>query len=156
MKCAFFLQSFWTEILPAVSNPLRCPLTRSRMAFRASIAVVLIAILYRCWLVAPVLHYLAIRHWRFLALVVAAATGSILSLLRLPLLILACAAAAGLLSGGTWAACQAPSDVPISLIGAFGAHLEAFWREAIMLTVIISVSGFFCGRFVGHRSPSPD
>jgi hypothetical protein len=110
-----------------------------------------IAILYRYWLVAPVLKYLSIGQWRFLAIVVALACGGVLALLRFPVLALACGSMVGLLLGGTWAAWQAPHDVPVSISTAFVSHLESFWRTVIMLSVTATVSGFCCSRFARRR-----
>jgi len=121
---------------------------------KTSIVVLLIALLYRYWLVTPVLQYVSIGKWYLVAIVVAAASGCAMSLLRLPALAWVCASMAGLLLGGTWAAWQAPNDVPISVSGAFGSHLESFWRQIIILTVTITVSGFCFARFVRGRSPS--
>jgi len=121
---------------------------------KTSVVTLLIAVLYRYWLVTPVLQYLSIGKWFVVAIMVAAATGYVMSLLRVPTLALACASVAGLLLGGTWAAWQAPSDIPISVSGAFESHLESFWRQIIILTVTITVGGFCCARFVRGRSPS--
>ena len=121
---------------------------------KTSIVVLLIALLYRHWLVTPVLQYVSIGKWYLVAIVVAAASGCAMSLLRLPALAWVCASMAGLLLGGTWAAWQAPNDVPISVSGAFGSHLESFWRQIIILTVTTTVSGFCFARFVRGRSPS--
>ncbi len=121
---------------------------------KTSIVVLLIALLYRYWLVTPVLQYVSIGKWYLVAIVVAAASGCAMSLLRLPALAWVCASMAGLLLGGTWAAWQAPNDVPISVSGAFGSHLESFWRQIIILTVTTTVSGFCFARFVRGRSPS--
>ena len=121
---------------------------------KTSIVVLLIALLYRYWLVTPVLQYVSIGKWYLVAIVVAAASGCAMSLLRLPALAWVCASMAGLLLGGTWAAWQAPNDVPILVSGAFGSHLESFWRQIIILTVTITVSGFCFARFVRGRSPS--
>ena len=103
-----------------------------------------IAILYRYWLVAPVLQYVSIGQWRFLAIVVAAACGCAWTLLRLPVLALACGWMVGLLVGGAWAAWQAPTDVPVSINTAFVSHLESLWRTVVTLTVTATVSGFCC------------
>jgi len=103
-----------------------------------------IAILYRYWLVAPVLQYVSIGRWRFFAIVVAAACGGVWALVRLPVVALACGSLLGLLSGGTWAAWQAPHDVPMSVSTAFASHLEPLWRTVLMLTVTATVSGFCC------------
>jgi hypothetical protein len=115
----------------------------SRSPFvKTSVAALLIAVLYRYWLVTPVLQYLNISKWYLVAIIVAAATGCVMSLLRLPTLALVCASLAGLLLGGTWVAWQAPNDVPISVSGAFESHLEPFWRQIIILTSLLPSAEF--------------
>jgi hypothetical protein len=121
---------------------------------KTSLVTLLIAVLYRYWLVTPVLQYLSIRKWCLVAIVVAAATGCVMSLLRLPTLALVCASVAGLLLGGTWAAWQAPNDVPVSVSGAFESHLESFWRLILILTATTTISGLCCARFLRSRSSS--
>jgi hypothetical protein len=121
---------------------------------KTSVVALLIAVHYRYWLVTPVLHYMSIGKWYLVAMVVAAATGSVMSLLRLPILALVCASVAGLLLGGTWAAWQVPNDVPISVSGAFESHLKSFWRLLIILTATLTVGGFCCARILRGRSPS--
>ena len=113
----------------------------------------LIAILYRYWLVTPVLQYLNINQWRVFAIGAAALCGAVLALLRFPTLALTCGPMAGLLIGGTWAAWQAPHDVPLSVTAAFASHLESFWQEVIALTVTATAGGLCCARFARHRSP---
>jgi hypothetical protein len=122
---------------------------------RTSVIALLIAVLYRYWLVTPVLQYLSIGKWRLVAIVVAAGIGCVMSLLRLPTLTLVYASVAGLLLGGTWSAWQAPNDVPISVSGAFASHLESFWRQIIILTVATTVGGFCCSRLLKNHRPSP-
>jgi hypothetical protein len=122
---------------------------------RTSVIALLIAVLYRYWLVTPVLQYLSIGKWRLVAIVVAAGIGCVMSLLRLPTLTLVYASVAGLLLGGTWAAWQVPKDVPISVSGAFASHLESFWRQIIILTVATTVGGFCCSRLVKNHRPTP-
>lgn len=101
-----------------------------------SISVVLFAILYRYWLVAPVLVvYTGADQWRLLASAVAAACGGTLSLLRVPILAVSCGAILGLLLGGTWVEWKAPNDVPVSVGAAFRSHLESFWGQTLMLTL---------------------
>lgn len=121
---------------------------------KTSVVALLIAVLYRYWLVAPVLKYLSIDKWYLVAIIVAAASGCVLSLLRLPTLALVCASMTGLLLGGTWAAWYVPNDVPISMSGAFESHLESFWRQVIILTITITVGGSCCARFARRRPPS--
>jgi len=123
-------------------------------AVKTSVIALLIAVLYRYWLVTPVLQYFSIGRWYLVALLVAAATGYVMSLLRLPTLAMVCASVAGLLLGGTWAAWQAPTDVPVSMSGAFESHLESFWRQIILLTFVTTVVGSCCARFVRGRTPS--
>jgi hypothetical protein len=94
-----------------------------REVFGTSITAVLIAILYRYWLVASALRYLNMSQWRFLAIVVSAACGGVSALFALRVIASGCGTLACLLLGGTWAAWQAPHDVPISLGAAFVSHL---------------------------------
>jgi hypothetical protein len=117
-----------------------------RVAIAVLVAAVPIAILYRYWLIAPVLQHVSIGQWRFLAVVVAAVCGVLLALLRVPMIALACGALAGLFLGGTWAAFQAPHDVLMTVRDAFLSHLEPFWPTVLLLTVTASVSGFCCSR----------
>jgi hypothetical protein len=126
----------------------------SRSTFvKTSVVALLIAVLYRYWLVTPVLQYLSIGKWDLVAVVVAAATGCVMSLLRLPTPALVCASVAGLLLGGTWVAWQAPSDVPISVSAAFESHLESFWRQIIIMTFTITVGGICGVRFLRTALP---
>src|SRR5260221_11127787 len=98
-------------------------------AVKTSVVTLLSAVLYRYWLVTPVLQYLSFRKWYLVAIVVAAATRCGMSLWRLPTLALVCASGAGLLSGGTLAAWQAPKEFPILGGGAFGPQSAPFWRQ---------------------------
>jgi len=114
----------------------------SRSAFvKTSVVALLIAVLYRYWLVSPVLQYLSIGKWYLVAIAVAAAPGCVMSLLRLPTPALVCASVAGLLLGGTWVAWQARNEVPISVSGTFESHLESFWRQIIIMAFTITVGG---------------
>jgi hypothetical protein len=122
---------------------------------RTSVIALLIAVLYRYWLVTPVLQYLSIGKWRLVAIVGAAGIGCVMSLLRLPILTVVFASVAGLLLGGTWAAWQAPNDVPISVSGALASHLESFWRQIVILTVATIGGGFCCARLVKNHLPTP-
>jgi hypothetical protein len=128
------------------------PSSRSALV-KTSVVALLIAVLYRYWFVTPVLQYLSIGKWYLVAIAVAAATGCVMSLLRLPTSALVCASVACLLLGGTWVAWQAPSDVPISVSGAFESHLESFWRQIIIMTFTITVGGICGARFLRDRSP---
>jgi hypothetical protein len=121
---------------------------------KTSLVTFLIGVVYRYWLVTPVLQYLSLRNWYLVAIVVAAATGCIMSLLKLPTLALVSASVAGLLLGGTWAAWHFPNDVPISVSGAFQSHLETFWRQILILTATVTIAGVCCTRFLRARTSS--
>ena len=126
---------------------------RSRANFvRTSVVTLVIAVFYRYWLVTPILKYLSICSWFLVALLLAAATGYLMSLLRLSTSAMVCASVAGPLLGGTWAAWRVPNDVPISLSGAFESHLETFWRQVLILAVTMAVSGFCCVRLLSDGS----
>ncbi len=126
------------------------PPSSRRAVINTLITAALISILYRYWLVTPVLKYLSINRWRLIAIVVAAASGCVLFRLRFSVPALACGSMAGLLIGGTWAAWQAPNYVTISVSAAFASHLESFWREVIVLTLTVIVGGF-CGAVLNRR-----
>jgi hypothetical protein len=70
-------------------------MSRTKTVVKMSVFILLIAVLYRYWLVTPVLKYLSIGKWYLLAIVVAAITGFVISLLRLPTVVLVCASVAG-------------------------------------------------------------
>jgi hypothetical protein len=118
------------------------PTSGRRGVINTLITAALISILYRYWLVTPVLKYLSIGQWRLIAVVVAAVSGCVLFQFRFSVLALACGSMAGLLIGGTWAEWRAPNDVTITVSAAFASHLESFWREVIVLTVTVIVGGF--------------
>jgi hypothetical protein len=85
-----------------------------------------------------------------LALLVAAALGAGLWLLRAPVVAVSSGAMAGPLIGGTWAAWMAPHDVEISLFGAFVSHLEPFWKEVVVLTAVATFAAICCDYFRKH------
>jgi len=124
---------------------------RMRWPIHASFAAAIFAVLYRYWLVTPVLQYMSVGRWRLLAVVVAAACGGVLSLLRVSTSALSVGAMFGLLLSGTWAAWKFPSDLAISVYGAFASHLESFWRETLMLTFTATLAGFCCA-YMAKRS----
>jgi hypothetical protein len=84
------------------------------------------------------------------AVVIAAACGGALSLLRFSTTALSSGATVGFLLGGTWAAWTVPNDVSISVYHAFASHLESFWQETLMLTLATTLAGFCCAYF-GER-----
>jgi hypothetical protein len=113
-----------------------------------------IAVLYRYWLVTPVLEYLSIHEWFLLGVAVAVAIGCVMSLLRFSTLAQISASVIGLLLGGTWAGRQTPSDVAKSVSCAFESHLEVFWRPMLVLILAIAVGQFWCTRFLRTRTPT--
>ena len=118
----------------------------------ALIGAAIFAVLYKYWLTTPVLQYVSIAQWRWLALVVAACCGGVLSLSRFSALASSCGAVAGLLLGGTWAAWTAPHDMTISVYHACASHLESLWREVLRLAVAATLTAFLCAYFVERRS----
>ena len=118
---------------------------RLRWPVHALIAAAIFAVLYKYWLTAPVLQHGSIARWRLLAVVVAAACGAAMSLLRFSVLALSCGALTGLLLGGTWAAWTAPNDVAISVAHAFASHLESLWREVLRLSFTTTLTVFLVG-----------
>jgi hypothetical protein len=127
-----------------VSNSV---VTRLRLGWpiHALIAAAIFAVLYKYWLTTPVLQYISITRWRLLAVVIAAACGAAMSLLRFSALALSCGALTGLLLGGMWSAWTAPNDVAISVAHAFASHLESLWREVLRLAFATTLTAFLCG-----------
>lgn len=122
-----------------------------RWPIHALIAAAIFAVLYKYWLTTPVLQYMSIGRWRLLAVVIAAACGGGLSLLRFSTPALSCGAMAGLLLGGTWVAWTVPNDVPISVYHAFASHMESFWREVLTLAFATTLTAFLCAYFAKRR-----
>ena len=120
--------------ISAMVSKFQVPPISKRPIIQTLTATAVFAVAYRFWLAAPVLQYVSIGGWRLFAIVIAAAFGGALSLLRVPMFALSCGAMAGLLLGGTWAAWKAPNDVAISVYAAFVTHLESFWRQMLILT----------------------
>jgi len=126
-----------------------------RWTVHALITAAIFAVLYKHWLTTPVLQYVSVAQWRWLARVVAAACAGVLSLLRFFAIALSCGAVAGLLLGGTWAAWTAPHDVTISVYHAFASHLESLWREVVRLAFATTVTAFSCAYLVKRRVTAP-
>jgi len=95
--------------------------------------------LYRYWLVTPVLQYVSIVNGT-LCDSSGCCQRLAMSLLRLPGCLGVCVDA-GLLLGGTWAPGKLLT-IPDFGEWCFESHLESFWRQIIILTVTITVSGF--------------
>jgi hypothetical protein len=86
-------------------------------------------------LVYPILHYLSLGQWRLIAVFAAVTIG---------------ASAVGLLSGGTCAALFFPTDVRVTEFSALMSHLESFWREVIILNIVIVLSALLVSRSGGR------
>lgn len=125
--------------------------TKTEFTF-ALIVAALISILYRYWLICPILRCLSLGPWRLVAVFVAVTIGSASSLLGLPVRALLVAVVAGLLLGGTWAFFLVATDVRVTFRSAGISHLESFWREVIVFTIVIVLSSLFVSRF---RRPRP-
>jgi len=123
-----------------------------RWAIHVSIVAVIFAVLYRFWLIEPVLDRVSVGRWRLFAIVIAAGCGSALCLLRIPVPALSCGALVGLIFGGTWVEWKSPHDVTISLSSAFDSHLEYFGGEIPKLTFAATLAGLCCAYFRGCRS----
>jgi len=116
------------------------------------IPAAIFAVLYKYWLIAPVLQHVSIGRWRLFAIVIAAGCGGALSLLRFPVPALSCGALVGLMVGGTWVEWKSPHDVTISLSAAFESHLEYFGAEILRLTFAATLAGLCCAYFRWRRS----
>ena len=116
-----------------------------RWLIHALIAAAIFAVLYKYWLTTPVLQYVSIGRWRLLAVVIAAAVGGALSLLRFSPLALSCGAIVGLVLGGTWAAYAVPIEGPVLFSRAFASHLESLWREVLRLAFATALTAFLFG-----------
>jgi len=125
---------------------------RARWAAHATVVAAIFAVVYRYWLLAPVLQRVSVSHWRLIAIVVAAMCGGGLSLLRVSMSALSCGTIAGLLFGGTWAELKAPNDIRVSVYDAFATHLESFWWEILILTFAASLAAFCCAYLVHRRA----
>lgn len=112
---------------------------------------VLIGVLYRYWLIYPILQHLTIAQWRLLATVIVAMIGAISAVLRLGTLTFTPIVAVGLLAGGTWASMSAPHDIRTTLAMDFMSHLEALWGDVLRLIVVGTLSNF-CSVYLFSKS----
>jgi hypothetical protein len=124
--------------------------TTKRQVVLALLAVSSLAVVYRYWLVVPVLHRISVVEWRFIAILVALAIGVGFSRLRLFVWTLMLASAIGLFVGGTWAAWAAPNDARISLLDAFASHVQTCWPDTTMWVVAIVAGGLITGRVLNR------
>jgi hypothetical protein len=125
-----------------------------RWASHAFITAAIIAVLYRYWLIAPMLQNVSIGQWRLFAIVFAAVCGGALSLRRFQVPALSCGAMVGLIFGGTWVEWKSPHDVTISVYAAFASRLESFGQEILVLTFAATLAGFCCACFSKRRQMS--
>ena len=122
----------------------------ARGVMKLCMAATLSAILYRYWLITPVLNHLSLAQWRAVAIGVAALVGSLWGLSKWNISTLACGSMVGLLAGGTWTA------LPIShgsIVDAFESNLESFGRDMIILTTAVALGGHYITRFSRRHRP---
>jgi hypothetical protein len=115
---------------------------------RLCISTVLGAVLYRYWLVTPVLNYLSLDQWRLVAVGVAVLFGILSALGKWNLSTFVSGLMMGLMVGGTWAALPASHG---SVGNAFISNLETFWREMIVCVCAAALGGYFCSLFPKFR-----
>ena len=113
-----------------------------------SIAAVLSAILYRYWLITPVLDHFSINQWRAVAIGVAALGGSLRGLAKWNLSTLVSGFMVGELAGGTWVALPASHA---SLGDAFKSNLESLGGEMIAFIFAVTLGGYCSSRFAKSR-----
>ena len=125
---------------------------RGRQWVKASVAAIIVAILYRYWLITPVLEYLSLNDWRAVASAVSLALGIGWGLCRWNIPTLLIGFVLGTLIGGTWAHAEVPNDVEVSVARAVASHLESFWIDIIILTVTVSIGVFGTTHFRERRA----
>jgi len=128
------------------------PITAREVA-KLLLSVALSAILYRYWLITPVLTHLSPNQWRAIAIVVVVFFSCLWSLAKWNASTLVCGFVVGVVAGGTW------TMLPIqhgSFVGAFKSNLESFGRDMILLTVSAMVGGYCGVRFFIRRSLGSD
>jgi uncharacterized membrane protein len=114
-------------------------------------AAILSALLFRYWLIMPVLQYLNENQWRVVGLGVVAIAGGIWAFFQWNILLLLVGAVIGVLTGGTWAELQFSHG---SWGAAFESNFDALSGDMLLYVLVMTLSG--CGaRFVkGDRVAS--
>jgi hypothetical protein len=119
----------------------------------AFVLAILIAILYRSWLIHPILKYMTLWQARMLALFVGVILAGTSGLLRLSPRTCTLAFMVGLLAGGTWGAMFRLLGSP-DLLSGFGWHLRFMWREVVVLTLGAAACNLGIARVRRLKKPS--
>jgi len=123
-----------------------------RDAVGVLIAAMLSGILYRYWLITPVLEYVTFNEWRAVAILVTLVVGGAWPLFKWNVSTLVVGFLVGILVSGAWLAWRAQDALPASLGFALQSHLESFWPDVIMLTVVVMLGGYCSARLVSSRA----
>ena len=115
------------------------------------IAAILSGVLYRYWLITPVLEYLTINEWRVLAVLVMLVIGSVWPLFEWKVSSRVVGFIAGILVSGAWLEWRAQDALPASFGSAFQSHLESFWPDVTMLTAAVML-GAYCSKRLRSRN----
>src|SRR6266581_8879188 len=116
------------------------------------IAATLSAILYRYWLITPVLEYVTFNEWRAVAVLVTLVVGGAWPLFKWNVSTLVVGFMAGMLVSGAWLEWRLQDVLPTSVASAFQSHLESFWPDVIMLTVAVTLGGYCSARLTNSRT----
>lgn len=117
------------------------PESLARELILTTILAILVGVLYRCWLIYPILQLLTIGQWRLVALLVAVALGMLSALLRIRTYVWTVAVLVALLFGGALTALFLPiHDVRTTFSEQFVSHFNSFWRELAVLTAAATAS----------------
>ena len=115
----------------------------ARELFLATILAVFTAVLYRYWLIFPILQYLAITRWRLVALLVAVILGSLAALLRIRTYFCGGAVLTALLFGGALTFLFLPvHDVRTTFFEQFVSHFSSLWRDVMFITCAAVMGNF--------------
>lgn len=118
---------------------------------RVSTTAAISAVLYWLWLTTPVLDYWSRTEWCAVAMVIAVGLGAIGALRKWNIAGMAGGAASGMLMSGTWLGWRY-TDVSTSLVYALKSHLEGFWHEISLLTIVAAAGALCTARLVRLRA----
>ena len=116
------------------------------------IAATLSAVLYRYWLITPVLEYVTFNEWRVVAVLVTLVIGGVWPLFKWNVSTLVVGFIAGILVSGAWLEWRLQDVLPTSVGSAFQSHLESYWPDVIMLAVAVMLGGYCSARLTNSRT----
>jgi hypothetical protein len=116
------------------------------------IAATLSAILYRYWLITPVLEYVTYNEWRAVAVLVTLVVGGVWPLFKWNVSTLVVGFTVGIFVSGAWLEWRLQDVLPTSVGSALQSHLESFWPDVIMLTVAVLLGGYCSVRLTNSRT----